>query len=611
VRDDLLYYYERELTFLRHLGAEFAEKYPKVAGRLLLEAGKCEDPHVERLLEGFAFLAARIHLKIDDTFPEIVEALFSILYPHFLRPVPSMSVVEIHLDPEQGKLSGGWPVPKGSLLYSAPVAGIPCKFQTCYDTTVWPLEVKSASWRTPDRIQPPVGFTDAAGALRVQVECLPDVTLPMLSLETLRFYLSGEPGLTHTLIELICNNTLEIVIRDLDAPAKVVRLPASHVRQVGLEEDESVLPYPRRSFSGYRLLQEYFAFPEKFCFIDVSGFRQAAAAGIQSRFEIIFLLSQFERGERRQALEIGVSDKTFRLGCTPIVNLFPQTAEPILLEQKRHEYRIIPDARRENAMDVFSVDEVVGVASSSPDLVTYDPFYSYRHEKDRAKGKAFWHVTRRPSGWRADKGSDVFLALLDLTGNPVTPDEDTVTVRLTCTNRDLPARLPFGDEEGDFQLEEGGPVSRIVSLVKPTAPLPPPAHKGLLWRLASQLSLNYLSLVSGGKEAFQEILRLHNFSESVTGERQISGIVSLTSRPHFTRLVSENGISFARGTRVEMEFDEEQFVGAGVYTFAAVIARFLELYVSMNSFSQLVARTRQRKGVMKTWPPRSGKRILI
>lgn len=611
MRDDLLFYYERELTFLRHMGADFAHKYPKVAGRLLLEPGKCEDPHVERMLEAFAFLAARVHLKIDDEFPEIVEAMFSILYPNYLRPIPSMSVVQFHLDPEQGKLTTGLQIPKGALLYSQPVNGVPCQFRTCYETTLWPLAVKSAKWEPADTLALPIRVPNAVAALRLELQCQPDVSFQALELDKLRLYISGAGSLTHTLIELLCNNCAQVVIRDPDSPKRFVALSPDSVSQAGLSTDETMLPSPRRAFLGYHLLQEYFTFPEKYCFVDLAGFQQVAAAGFGDRAEVIFLISEFERSDRRQMIELGVSAETFRLGCSPIINLFKLTAEPILLEQKKYEYRIIPDARREHSIDIFSVDEVVGVMADSPEPTRFEPLYSYRHANTREHKQAFWHVLRRPSAWRTDRGSDVFLTLVDLSGRNMQPDQDTLTVRLTCTNRDLPSRLPFGNEEGDFQLEGGGPITRIVALVKPTDPLQPPSQRALLWRLVSQLSLNYLSLVSEGVEAFREILRLHNFGDSLSAERQIDGVLDVRSRPHFTRFVSDHGISFARGTRVDIELDEDQFVGAGVYTFASAIEMFLGLYASMNSFSQLTVRTRQRREVLKKWPPRSGQKILL
>lgn len=612
MRDDLLFHYSQELTYLRYLGAEFANKYPKVAGRLLLEAGKCDDPHVERLLEGFAFLAARIYTKINDEFPEVVESLLSVLYPYYLRPLPSASVVQFHLDPEQGKLMSGLPIPRGSLLYSAPVAGTPCKFQTCYDTTLWPLEVKSADWRSADRIQPPPPVSGAAAVIRLEIHCLPEVSFAQLDLKTLRLFLQGDGTVINGLVELLCNNCFQVVARDLAAPAKktVIFAPGS-LRQVGFKADEGLFPFPRRSFWGYRLLQEYFAFPEKFCFLDLSGFENLAAAGFGEKIELLFFLSDFERADRRQSLELGVSRNTFRLGCAPVVNLFEQIAEPILMEQKRFEYRIVPDARREEALDIFSIDEVTGLMSGSTETVDYQPFFSHRHSAAGGVTQTFWHSTRKVSGWRTNKASDVYITFVDLSGSKKTPDKDTVTMRLTCTNGELPSRLPFGNEEGDFELGIGGPITRIVALTKPTDALQPPTQHGLLWRLVSKLSLNYLSLVSEGVDAFREILRLHNFTGSLSAEKQIDGILSLKSEPHFARLTSSHGVTFARGTRVELELDEEQFAGTGAYTFAAVMDVFLGLYTSMNSFSQLVVRTRQRKRVLKQWPPRAGQKILM
>jgi type VI secretion system protein ImpG len=612
VRDELLYHYSQELTYLRYLGAEFATKYPKVAGRLLLEAGKCEDPHVERLLEGFAFLAARIHTKIDDEFPEVIESLLDVLYPYYLRPIPSASVVQFHLDPAQGKLMTGLNVARGSTLYSAPVAGAPCKFQTVYDTTLWPIEVKAADWRSADRLQPPAPTSGAAAVIRLELHCFQDVNFSKLDLKTLRLFLHGDGSVVNGLLELMCNNCVQIMARDLAAPAKktVVFAPGS-LRHVGFNMEEGLFQFPRRTFWGYRLLEEYFAFPEKFYFLDLSGFEKLAAAGFGDKIELLFFLSEFERADRRQSLELGVSKSAFRLGCAPAVNLFPQVAEPILIEQKKFEYRIVADARREEALDIFSIDEVTGVMGGSSETVGYQPFFSHRHSGIEGPTQTFWHATRKLSGWRTSKATDMYITFVDLTGSKKTPDKDSITLRLTCSNGELPSRLPFGHEAGDFQLGAGGPITRIVALTKPTEALQPPQGKGLLWRLISRLSLNYLSLVADGRDAFCEILRLHNFAGSVSADKQIDGILSLRSEPHFARLTSSQGVSFARGTRVEVELDEDQFTGVGAYMFSAVMDVFLGLYTSMNSFSQLVVKTKQRKRVLKQWPPRAGRKILI
>lgn len=613
MRDELLLYYENELNYLRQLGAEFSQKYPKIAGRLILEADKCEDPHVERLLEGFAFLAARVHLKIDDEFPEITEALLSILYPHYIRPIPSMCIVQMHLDADPGGMASAQKVPRGSVLNSKPVGGVPCRFRTCFDTTVWPLRVTAGEWTSPDRLTPPVKSAEAAAAVRVVFEGPQEMKLGKAGLDTLRLHLSGEANIVHTLYELLSANLAQIQVRDPSPNSRVrpVTLRADHLCPVGFTEQESMLPWPLRSFPGYRLLQEYFSFPDKYFFFDVKGLETAWANGFTNRFELVFLIRPFELSERRQVLELGVSERTFRLNSTPIVNLFAQTAEPILLDQRKYEYPVIPDVRRAQATEVFSIDDVVSVNPQSQEVLHFEPFYSYRHGTLREKKQTFWLAHRRPSARPGDEGTEVSVSMVDLSSRPVRPDADTLTLRTTCTNRDLPSRLPFGNEQGDFDLEGGAAIKRIVALRKPTNPVRPPSGKAALWRLISHLSLNYLSLVDGGKEAFQEILKLYNFTGSAFSEKQVDGIAGVRSHRHFARLISENGITFARGTRVEIEFDEDQYAGTGVYLFARILEHFLGEYVSLNSFTQLTARTLQRKEVLGEWPPRAGQTILL
>ena len=613
MRDDLLYYYERELTYLRRMGADFAARHPKIASRLQLEPNKCEDPHVERLLEGFAFLAARVHLKIEDDFPEITESFLNIIYPHYVRPLPSMSLVEFHLDPEQGKLTTGFSIPRETLLYSRAVGGVPCKFRTSYDTVLWPVAISAAQWLAPDRLSPPVKDAGASAAIRLELRCLPDITFDKLELDTLRLHLSGESNLAFTLYELLCNNCVRILVRDPTPGSKrqPIVLPPGVLRPVGFGEDEGLLPYPGRSFFAYRLLQEYFTFPEKFLFLDLSGFDAVRAAGFTEAVEFVFLISPFERSDRRAMLETGVTARAFRLGCAPVVNLFPQTSEPVLLDQRRQEYQVVPDARRRLTTEIFSIDEVVGVTPTSSEPIRFEPFYSYRHGTTGGDRQSFWYAKRRGAAWRADGGTDVYLSFVDLSDRTVHPGLDAVTARLTCFNGDLPSRLPFGNESGDFELPGGGPVRTTVALVKPTAVVQPPLGKPQLWRLISQLSLNYLSVVEGGTDALRELLRLHNFAESPSAERQIEGITAVRSAPHHSRVVGEYGVSFARGRRVEIEFDESQFTGGGLYLFASVLERFFGLYASLNSFCVLAAISQQRRGVLREWAPREGWKPLL
>jgi type VI secretion system protein ImpG len=613
MRDELLLFYERELDYLRKSAAQFAEKHPKVASRLVLEPTKCEDPHVERLLEGFAFLAARVHLKLEDEFPEITEALLSVVYPQLVRPIPSMSVVEFQLDPEKGKLASGMKIERNSQLYSKPISGVPCTFRTCYDTTLWPITVSAAELSPPSRLKPPVKTSDSAWAIRLELRCAKDVNLVALKPDKLRFYLDGESGLVNILYELLFSRLNRIQVRDLTPGSRLapVTLPATALNAVGFGPNEGMVPYPSSSFAGHRLLMEYFAFPEKFFFIDLGGLEAVTHAGFKDAVEVIFLLSDIEGSGRQQRLELELSKKTFRLGCTPVVNLFPQVAEPIQLNQRRVEYPLIPDVRRPYSVEVYSVDEVNGINSANQKITTYEPFYSLRHSSRRDDRSCFWLARRRPSNRPNDDGTDISLSLLDLSLTTADPDATVLSVKTTCTNRDLPGRLPFGNQDSDFELEGAAPMKRIVALRKPTGPVRPPMGKSVLWRLVSHLSLNYLSLVSEGKDALQEMLRLYDLGRTAYSQNVIQSIVQVRSRPHFARLVSEQGVSFARGLRIEMEIDEDQFTGGGAFLFAAVLERFFGLAASLNSFTQLSVTTPQRKEGLYEWEPRSGRRLLV
>lgn len=627
MREDLLHYYERELTFLRRMGAEFAQRYPKVASRLLLEPNKCEDPHVERMLEGFAFLAARVHLKLDDDLPEISETLLNVVYPHYIRPIPAMSIAEFKLDPEQGKLTTGYTLPRGTMLYSRPVEGVPCKFQTSYDVSLWPLQVSAAQFTTPDRLRPAARLGDAAAVVRLELTCQDDVRFAQLSLDTLRIYLDGAGNLASALYELLNTTDREIVVREVlpagrpAASAKSITLPASSIRPAGLGPNEGVLPYPGRSFEAYRLIQEYFLFPEKYLFVDLSGFRQVASAGFGGKIEILIPIPSYERADWRAMLEAGVSASTFRLGCSPIVNLFPHVSEPILLTQRKPEYPLVADARRRLTTEIFSVDSVSAITPDSETPLRYRPFYAPGRaarengrtelEQGTAEQNLFWLSKRRESGWRTDEGTDVLLSFVDRSGRTAHPDQDAITARLTCFNSDLPSRLPFGNPGGDFELDGAAPVREITALIKPTKVVQPPLGNGQTWRLISQLSLNYLSLVEAGGDSLRETLRLYDFADSVVARKQIDGITSISSAPAFARITTEHGLTFARGRRVEIELNEEEFTGGGIFLFGTVLERFLGLYASMNSFSILAAKSSQRKRLVHEWPARAGWKPLL
>jgi type VI secretion system protein ImpG len=390
-----------------------------------------------------------------------------------------------------------------------------------------------------------------------------------------------------------------------------VLLEAGCIRPVGFGRDEGMLPYANRSFLGYRLLSEYFAFPEKFLFFDLAALGPAALGKALGALEVFFYLNRTSAD-----LEKNVSADTFQLGCAPVVNLASKRAEPIALGHTTSEYRVIPDVRRPLANEVYSIDRVT---ATSPDnqQVEYQPFYSFKHASERSKQKLFWHAVRRPAvraGGQADGGTEVYLSLVDLGFRAGAPADWTLDVETTCLNRDLPHRLPLTDGRIGLRLTTGAPVERVQCVTgRPTRTFRPAGKHGAMWRLISHLSLNHLSLVDyeEGADALREILDLYNPNDSAETRSMIDGIASVRSRRVVGRVPGDSRGGFCRGVEVTIRFDEARFAGSGVFLFAAVLERFLGLYCSINSFTKLIATTNQREGVLRRWSPRAGETVLL
>jgi len=609
--EELVPYYNRELSYIRRLGAEFAQAHPKIAARLLLGPNGTEDPHVERLIEAFAYLNARIRHKLDDDFPEIAEAMLGVLYPHYQVPIPSMAMVQFVLDRGQADLVGGYTISRESTLEADWPDGDPCRFRTCYPVTLFPIEVVSASLTGRPFAAPPVARAgDAVAVLRLQLQGFSkEITFSQLAAGSLRFYLSGQGQHVFALYELLFNNTLAIALATSPRDPQPVVLGPQNVRPVGFEQDQGMLPYTARSFLGYRLLTEYFTFPEKFLFFDLAGLGPKVVKPANT-LEIFFYLNR-----STMDLEQNVAANTFRLGCTPAVNLYRQRAEPIALTHTETEYRVVPDARRPLAGEIYSIDRVTAT-SPEGEQVEYQPFYSFKHAAVREGQKAFWHATRRPaaeSGAKGDRGTEVYLSLVDLGFSPAAPPQWTLDVETTCLDRDRPSRLPFGEGQPVLRLSQGAPLSRIVCLTRPTATLRPALKHGSLWRLISHLSLNHLSLADSeeGADALREILKLYDFADSAETRAMIDGVLSVRARRVVGRSAGEPRGGFCRGLEVTILFDEERFAGSGVFLFAGVLERFLGLYCSVNSFSRLIATTNKREGELRRWPPRAGETVLL
>ncbi len=629
MRDELLGYYERELIFLRRMGAEFAKKYPKIAARLLLDEEKIEDPHVERIIEAFALLSGRIGLKLDDELPEITESFLNVIYPHYLAPIPSMAIVEMSFGNPKDKLTAVQNLERGAKLNSRPVDGTPCRFRTSYDIQLVPMILESAALESPAPKDARGKFAESY--IRLSMRCYGDANLHEFKVgdtekppEFLRFYINGDPQLIYPLYEMIFNNASALEFRPREAPINMktistlmnmsaklpepVVLPPEYIRQVGFEENEALLPYTKRSFAGYRLLTEYFAFPYKFLFFDVYGLDQAVTQKFGSHFDILIHLKDITPPQAP------VTESTFRLGCTPIVNLFNRTADPIYLSNQKYEYHVVPDVHRQRTTEIYSINDVVTTDPRMNTTREFSPFYSLRHAYGEQMEKTFWYATRRASQRQNDEGTEIYLSLVDMDFNPSVPSVEVISIRTTCTNRDLPAKLPFGGRTGDFEIEEAALLSRVHCLTKPTETIRPPQRKALQWRLISHLNLNYLSIVNGENgtpEALQEILQLYNFQDSEVTRKQILGITNIESRKVVKQIGGHIGAGFVRGLETTLTFDEQEFVGSGWFLFACVLERFLGLYASLNSFNQVVLRTEQREAIVRRFPPRTGEQILL
>jgi len=443
-------------------------------------------------------------------------------------------------------------------------------------------------------------------------------------LKFLRFFLNGDPQLVFPLYELIFNHSTAVEIQPKETPISnktlltmsniqlkmpdSVILPKEAIKAVGYDLEDGMLPYSKYSFAGYRLLTEYFAFPYKFLFFDIEGLDEAARKKFGSHFDIVIHLKNVIPPRAP------ITADTFMLGCSPIINLFSLLADPIYLSQQKYEYQVIPDIHRQSSTEIYSIDEVFTTDPRTNITREFSSFYSLKHAHGTESDKVFWYATRRASQQPEDEGSEVFLSLVDKNFNPRVPAEEVISVRCTCTNRDLPARLPFGSREGDFEIEGTALVSRIRCLTKPTETIRPPLRRAAHWRLISHLNLNYLSLVenqNGVPEALQEILQLYNFNDSAVIHKQILGITGIESRKVVRQIGNRIGAGFVRGVETTLEFDEDQFVGSGLFVFASVLERFLGIYTSLNSFNQLVITTKQREGIVKRWSPRAGEQALL
>ncbi|MFC5357810.1 type VI secretion system baseplate subunit TssF [Azospirillum himalayense] len=601
--DDLIAYYNQELVHLRRSAAEFAKAHPVQAGRLRLTGDAVEDPHVARLMEAFAYLAARVRLKLDDDFPQLTEALLGVLYPHYLAPLPSAAVVRFTSVPD---LTEPAVLPAGSALNSEAVEGEVCTFRTCCPVTLWPVALESAVLAgRPIAAPENPRARGAVSVLRLTFRTLmPETPFSSLAPDRLRLFLRGAPERVFPLYDLMAGHVLSVAVaEDASDPAPVILGPEA-VRPVGFDPDEAMLPADPRTAPGYRLLTKYFAYPESFQFFDLTGLAERARRARGTTLSVFLYLDK-----ARPDLERAVSVENFALGCTPVINLFPQKAEPIPLTHRQTEYRVVPDARRPRGTEVYGIDRVTAAAPDGR-RTAFLPFYGTRHAG--APEGRFWHATRRAAG-PANPGSELYVSLVDLGFDPAAPAGHVLSLDLTCLNRDLPGKLPFGGGNPRLTPVQGmAAVDSIDCLTPPSRTLRPSELGQNRWRLISHLSLNHLSLTGeGAAEHLREILALYDLRRTPETAAIIDGIVGLGARPAAARAPQGGLLALCRGVDVALDLDPARYSGTSMLLFAAVLERFLALHAAVNSFTRLTLRAKDHGGVLKQWPARAGERILL
>lgn len=620
----LLRYYNLELQHLREMGAEFARQFPKIAGRLGMEGIEVADPYVERLLEGTGFLAARVQLKLDAEFPRFTQRLLEMLHPHYLAPTPAMLVAQFRPIPGETNLARGFTLPRGapfrSLLGKSDSAA--CEFRTAHEIRLWPLELTQARYFSFAADLPLARLPLAGrvrGGVRLNLRTTGGLKFNQLSLDTLNLHLGGAQEVAYRLCELIGGATLGALVRPMGDKANEGQrfIAPEHIRLTGYDDNQALLPTRHRGFGGYRLIQEYFSFPERFLFFDIGGLAPALAHATDE-IELILLFGQGDT-----MLESVVDHTNFLLHCSPAVNLFPKRADRIHIDDSSHEFHVVADRTRPMDYEIYALTEVHGHFHGLSEEQHFLPFYADFHS-DLGNNQAYYSCRREPrllsdkqkrTGPRTGYvGSEVFLSLVDPREAPYRADLRQLSIQALCTNRDLPILMPLSGGQSDFSLDIAAPVEAIRCVRGPSRPYGMLAEGSTAWRLISHLALNHFSLVDAeaheGAGALREMLELYATSADAGMRRQVEGVKAVRAQPVVARLPFPGPICFGRGLEIALEVDETAFEGGGAFVFGAVMEHFFARHASINSFTQTALRSLSR-GLIMRWEPRCGTRPIL
>ncbi len=616
----LLRHYENELAFMRDMGAEFAQAYPKIASRLGMEGVEVLDPYVERLLEGVAFLSARVQLELEMQFPVFTSHLLEIVYPHYLAPTPSMMIAQFAPDLANAGMKKGYVIPRHTTLRSRLLDGeqTACEFRTAHDVTMWPIEISEAEYieSRGGLVAAGVGSdTPARAGIRLRLKRMDGDPISELSMDELTLYLDRQSGRSWQLHELLSTQTVGLSGRSANRREDwTLSLPQGSLSPVGLTAEEALLPTPKQSFDGYRLLQEYFAMPERFLFVKLEGLQPALKAAKGNEVDIYILL-----GDGNKDLTAAVTPEAFGLNAVPAVNLFRKRCDRVQVNSRDVEQHVVPNRTAGLDYEIYSIESVTGISGDGADDVTFRAFYSATDFTAAGEVHTAYFTQSRKMRQRSEKerlrgvrtsylGAEVYLTLVDRDQAPYSHKLDQLAVTAMCTNRDLPMLLSTGDAD-IFHLPDGGPVKSIRTPISPTRPNPTLAQGDTAWRLISHLSLNYLSIAQSGDgdsaAALRELIGIYAPLGNRVTEKQLEGITAVSSRPIVRRMSDEILSTAVRGLEITIEFDETFFEGTSVYVLGAVMERFFRKYATINSFTETVLKT-ERRGEIARWRPKSG-----
>ncbi|MFE8711808.1 type VI secretion system baseplate subunit TssF [Aeromonas allosaccharophila] len=586
----LEHYFRDELAFLRLQGREFADSYPELT-RFLSEQNT--DPDVERLLEGFAFLTGNLRAKIEDEFPELTHGLLNMLWPNYLRPVPSMTIMQFSVIP--GAIAQPALVRQGCQLDSLPIDDVTCHFQTCHDAWVYPAEMRQITAQSGNDLS----------TISLEIALHAPLPLSELQLDKLRFFLGGDSYTAYELYFWLSNQLSHI---ELEIDGKRFRQEAKALKSVGFERDDALLPYPNNVYSGYRILQEYFCFPESFLFFELSGGEWPKQPLPVSEFKIHFCF------DRPLPAELKIRPDSFMLNCVPAINLFQHDSEPVNLNGRQAEYPLKASYRYADSFEIFSVDQVegwvegnMGRSRGTPRI--YQPFESFQHQIERAKQRLALYYRVRVRESVSGDGFEHSLSFVRGDETTTVDLDESISVTLTCTNRSRAARLKVGS----ICVPTGSSPSFATfrNLIRPTRPLRPALDGSLHWTLISNLSLNYVSLLR--RDALVQVLRTYDFpalhdKQAEQGSRKrLAGIEEIETKP-VDRLVRGMPV---RGLKSVLSIRQSAFGSEGeLYLFSTVLAHFFSLYASVNAFHLLEVVNLDNKERYQ-WPVQIGQHSLM